>query len=152
MFLAFDQVLIFEFLSGVGAYDGVGKVWRDILVWVLWPEFVFFGHGWFAQFSGWVEIGDVGGLFDNDRIGDNVCSAAQGVSGQEWRISFVNWVRLVLVVLCYARKRRKRIIFCRCTLGSGAWCYFGCTLGAGAWYDFFRTLGTAPTVCLEDYT
>ena len=81
MFLAFDQVSIFEFLASVGAYDGVGKVWRDILVWLLGPKFLILGHRRFAQFSGWVEIGDVCWLLDDDGIGDDVCSAAEGVSG-----------------------------------------------------------------------
>ena len=84
MFLAFDQVSIFEFLSGVRAYDGVGEVWRDTLVRVLWPKFVVLGHRWFAQFSGWVEIGDVCWLFDDDGIGNDVCAAAEGLSGLKW--------------------------------------------------------------------
>ena len=84
MFLDFDQVSIFEFLSGVGAYDGVGKVWWDILVWVLGPEIDFLGHRWFAQFSGWVEIGDIVWLFDDDGIGNDVGMAAEGISGLKW--------------------------------------------------------------------
>ena len=111
MFLDFDQVSIFEFLSGVGAYDGVGKVWRDILVWVLGPEIDFLGHRWFAQFSGRVEIGDVGGFFDDDGVGDYVFLAAQGIPGHEWRIIFVSWVWLVVVVLCDTGKRRERCLF-----------------------------------------
>jgi hypothetical protein len=84
VFLAFDQVSIFEFLSGVGEHDGVGKVWRHILVWVLWPDFVVLGDRWLTQFSGWVEICDIFWLFDDDGICNDVCAAAEGVSGLKW--------------------------------------------------------------------
>ena len=119
MFLAFDQVSIFEFLSGVGAYDGIGKVWRHILVWVLWPEFGVLGDGWLSQFSGGVEIFDIFWFFNDDGIGNDVCAAAEGVSGLNWCIVFVVFLWHVMIILGDAWKRRERVDFCWCTLGSG---------------------------------